>query len=95
MSSEGPTGFARLKAARVEKGWSVREVGDMVERTYNAVHMLENGEIKSPELVGKLAVIFGLDADLILLEEGRIPAWATPLIKKYPQDILSLLRALS
>jgi transcriptional regulator with XRE-family HTH domain len=57
-----------LRARREALGLSTRQLGDAIERSHNAVSLLERGKLDpSPEMLTRLADVLGVSTDDLVI----------------------------
>ncbi len=94
---------ATVRAARQEKGISLRKFADMVGVSATFVSMIERDEIQSTrddqrvvikeETIDAIAEALDLDRDNLLALAGKVPTDLSGIIHKHPQEIAALLRS--
>lgn len=64
----------RLKAARKEKGYSLRSVGEILDIDYSYLGKVENGKVKNPSLanIERLCKLYGISEASLFGSETKI-----------------------
>lgn len=84
-----------LNEARTARGWSLVEAGEKLGISKSQVHNLEQGYIARPkmELLEKIASVYGLPYDEVVIMGGRLPKDVYYKIV-YNPELIKLIRDL-
>ena len=86
-----PTSASLLRKLREDTGQSLRETATDLGVAASHLSRLERGE-KSPSeaLSEKVAEYYGVDRDLVYLNDGRIPSDVLEILKSHPEVLTEL-----
>ena len=91
--SEAESIGQRIKRERVDKGLTQRQLADLIGVGVPHVSKIEaDRENPSDELIGRLAEVFDLDADELLLVARRLPEDVLERLATDPTRALEFLR---
>jgi len=85
-----------LRATRIAKGYSLRKFAELSDTSPTYLSQIEQAKNERPpaeERVRRIAELLGQDADEWVALAGRVPEELTDIIKKEPQAMPALLRA--
>jgi transcriptional regulator with XRE-family HTH domain len=84
----------RIKRERLKLGWTQRQLADAAEVGVPHISKVEAGrENPSDELILRLAGIFGVDAEELLLVAHRLPESVVEQLAANPAEGLAFLRS--
>ena len=82
-----------LRSLRENAGLGIKTVGRSLQVSYSHISKVENGhKPASPELLAKLALIYGIDADEMLARVGALPPDIQELIQQNGKEVFDLIR---
>lgn len=88
--------FSRLiRASRKNKGYSQRELGELVGLDFTYLSKLENDRAEYPpkeEIIRKIAHHLDLNEEELVFLAGRIPQKEEDLLKQHYQELPTLFR---
>ena len=87
------TAASLLREIREAQGRSLRAVADEVGVAPSYLSRVERGQRSlTPEMGERMAVCYGVEAELLDLAEGRVPADVLLILQQHP-DVLMQLRS--
>lgn len=88
MSGERSTAAGLLRELRERQGRSLRAAADDLGVAASHLSRLERGERKMSEGLGeRVADYYGVDADVVMIAEGRIPEDVVRILRGHPEMI--------
>jgi transcriptional regulator with XRE-family HTH domain len=82
-----------LRSLRENVGLGIKTVGKNLKISYSHISKVENGhKPPSPELLTKLAELYGIDPDEMLARVGALPPDIQELIQHNGKEVFEIIR---
>lgn len=83
----------KLRSIREDAGLGIKTVGRELEISYSHISKIENGhKVPSPELLQKLAHIYGIDPEVLLAQIGVLPPDIREILATRGEEVFDLIR---